>query len=229
MIQGTGVLIFWLEFAFDMKKNFFLWVAIALLACCTREEITPRHYPRVMSRGTYDVDANGVLVKGEITYTPGTIDDHGFVWISVGFPKIEDCDKLSLGPRDNAGAFEARIDRNLGDGQTYSIRPYATYGDMVVYGETMKFDSQGCRVKPAITSFSPTEGAIGDTITVEGTALSRSVPSTTVMLGSDVMQIIETSETRIRFKILYTQQSGELDLTVVSNGYSMTPGKFTLL
>lgn len=199
-----------------------------MLAACTQEEITYRHYPRVLSRGTSDVDANGVLAKGEITFTPGTVDDHGFVWTSIGFPKIEGYDKLSLGPRDNAGTFEARIERNLGFGQAYSIRPYATYGDMVVYGETMKFDSQGCRVKPTITNFSPAEGTIGDIITIEGTTLSRSHESTIVMLGSAVMQIVEASETQIRFKILYNQQSGPVDLTVTVNGYTLTPGVFTL-
>jgi hypothetical protein len=218
-----------LEFAFDMKKIFSVVIATAVLVACTREEITPRHYPRMMSRGVSEVDANGILVKGEIMFTPGAIDDHGFVWTSLGFPKIDGYDKLSLGPRDNTGVFEARIERNLGVGQTYSIRPYATYGDMVVYGETMKFDSKGCRVKPTITSFSPTEGAIGDIITIDGATLSRSAESSTVMLGSAVMQIVETSESQIRFKILYNQQSGPVDLTVTVNGYTLTPGKFTLL
>lgn len=121
-----------------------LIVFVLLFAACTKEEITARVYPRVMTREVANLGTGAATFKGEITFTSTKVIDHGFLWTIVGFPTLTNtnCEKQSLGAKDLAGKFEYTVSQGLQVGKTYSMCAYAKSDQYVVYGKTFMFVSK---------------------------------------------------------------------------------------
>jgi hypothetical protein len=119
-----------------MKLLSFVFFACLIIFSCTEEEITQRAYPRVMTYEPTEITLQGGNFHGEITFTGVDIIDHGFVWTANGFPTITLGEKISLGPRQSVGRFDAAINYKWEPGRRYSIRAYAVSAQHVVYGKT---------------------------------------------------------------------------------------------
>ena len=73
-----------------MKKRFSHIAILLLFFGCTKEEITPREYPRVSTTEAVDISSGGVTFKAEVIFSNVEIKDHGFVWSDVQGPLVSD-------------------------------------------------------------------------------------------------------------------------------------------
>ena len=122
-----------------------LLCAFLMLSACTRQEVSPREYPRLATHPVTEITSGGALFNGEITFaTSASFTDYGFIWSQKKTPVITNSDTLSLGSSSGTLHFTSRIDHALLEGQTYYVRSYARASDgYLVYGNIESFVSQG--------------------------------------------------------------------------------------
>ena len=127
-----------------MYKQRVIVFVLFSLAACTKEEITPRDYPRVMTREVESIASGGATFKGEITFASAAIIDHGFIWSNGGFPTFVNANatKRSLGTKDGVGSFELAVTQGLQVGKKYSVCAYTKSSKDIVYGKTFDFVSK---------------------------------------------------------------------------------------
>lgn len=121
-----------------MKIAQFVLSTIIILGC-TKEEITPRNYPRVQLVEVSNISITGFSAKADVTYSSVDINDHGFVWGNFLRPDVNPSKLVSLGPKDGSGSFSIKMDTTLVVGTMYYIRPYAKSEDHLVYGDERSF------------------------------------------------------------------------------------------
>lgn len=112
-------------------------IGLFMTYSCTKEEITPRTYPRVTTISV--VNSAGTLsLTGEILFASVPITDHGFIYTSAGYPSMTNtlATVVSLGSTSGTGQFMETI-TNLTSPKEYSIRAYAQSADKLVYGEIL--------------------------------------------------------------------------------------------
>ena len=206
-----------------MKKILVIDIIIAsVFFSCSKEEVTSRTYPRVQTESVGTINADGALLKGEITFSKIQIIDHGFLWSSESFPEIDKAEKISLGAKVGAGKFEVLANRNLQAGKTYSIRAYARSASNLVYGQVQEFVSQGCKNKPVISDFTPKQGTIEDIVTIQGDFFSTVLENSVVNFGELKVDILSASQDKIKIRIPTTTNTGSVNITVTSNGNKVT-------
>ena len=196
-----------------MKKYFNnIFIALTLVIGCTKEEVTPRIYPRVLSIEAFNMTSEGVSFKGEITFSSVEINDHGFVWSQEIAPLLGTANSISIGPKSGAGVFEIKCDRSLEEGKKYYFRAYAISDDYVVYGNTLEFVSLGGKA-PVVKNFFPSIGTWGDTITVVGENFSDELRTNVVKFGEDIASVIKANKDTV---LLTVPAFLAKDLTTIS-------------
>lgn len=213
-----------------MKKRINnIFIALTLIIGCTKEEVTPRIYPRVLTIEAFNVTSEGASLKGQITFSSVQIKDHGFVLSDQLHPLIGVATTISNGPGTGTGIFEARFERGLEEGKKYYFRAYAVSEDFVVYGNTVEFISLGSKA-PILKDFFPIQGTWGDTITIIGENFSDISSDNKIKFGE-----VTTTPFRSTKDTLYTRVPGEvaIEKTTVSvsmfgNVTSLSSKQFTL-
>ena len=94
---------------------------------------------------------------------------HGVCWNTSGTPTISDNIK-NKGAASATGAFTASM-TGLAEGTTYYVRAYATNSAGTSYGGQVSFSTY--YNTPTITSFTPTSGGTGTSVTITGTNFTR--------------------------------------------------------
>jgi hypothetical protein len=176
-----------------MKTRFFHLAILLFFLGCTKEEITPREYPRVSTFDAVDITSDGVTFKGEITFSSVDIKDHGFVWSDVLGPLVSTANKISLGTRSGTGQFDAKCDRSLEEGKKYFMRAYAVSDDFVVYGNTIEFISLGGKA-PLVKDFYPTIGTWSDSVTIVGENFGEQNRTNIVKFGQSTATVIRSTK-----------------------------------
>jgi len=119
-------------------------VLVAPLAGCDQVEFPERPYPRVETLAVANMSETAVTFRGNLVWRGSEpITDHGFVWGTAADLSFSLSEKAQLGPRTTDGQFEANINLELAEGQTYYIRAFAITSDYIVYGKYLSFTSEG--------------------------------------------------------------------------------------
>ena len=205
-----------------MKKTFSYIAILLFFFGCTKEEITPREYPRVTSTEAADISSGGVTFKGEVTFSSVEIKDHGFVWSDVQGPLVSNANKVSLGSKAGVGQFEARCERSLEAGKKYFMRAYATSDDFVVYGNTVEFTSLGGKA-PVVKDFFPTIGTWSDTVTIVGENFSDQNKDNVVKFGQNTATVFRSNQDTLLVVVPgdLTTNLTTLKVSVVGNSSSI--------
>ena len=176
-----------------MKKRFGHIAILLLFFGCTKEEITPREYPRVVTTEAMDISSGGVTFRGDVIFSNVEIKDHGFVWSDVLGPTTLSSNKVSLGSKTGIGQFEARCERSLEAGKKYFMRAYAISEDFVVYGNTVEFISLGGKA-PVVKDFFPTLGTWSDTVTIVGENFGDQNRDNIVKFGQNTATVFRSNK-----------------------------------
>ena len=211
-----------------MNKIPVLFAIIIILATCSKEEVTPRNYPRVNTLEVTDITSGGATFTGEIIFTSVPVLDHGFLWSEFGSALFENSDQISLGTKSGTGSFEAKCDRSLQEGKTYYVRGYAKSEDNIVYGDVVKFVSLGSKA-PVINDFYPATASWGDTVTLVGENFSTVISTNFVKFNAISSRIITASKDTLRVQVPFelNAELSSITLTRVGN-VSTLPKQFQL-
>jgi hypothetical protein len=180
---------------------------------CTKEEATPRNYPRVDTEAVSQITEAGAVFTGEITFSSVPIVDHGFVWSNVGNADPDKGDILSLGPKSGTGKFSAPCTYALAKGGTYFVRAYAISEDHAVYGDMISFVSQGSAA-PVLKDFYPKEATWDDEITLVGDNLSAVESNMTIEFGAYRAFIVQSSSDKIIARVPYQLNQKETSVSL---------------
>lgn len=177
-----------------MKRIFGIFCALSFLflLSCNNENSDSRSFPRVRTHAVSEITNSGALFRADITFSSVDIIDHGFVWGQSASPSLEYDQRISLGPKSAAGAFDTRVERSMEANKNYFVRAYARSEKHLVYGEVVKFLSLGS-MAPAISDFDPKQGTWGDTVVIKGKNFSDIGSGLKVKIGSAVVSVLSTS------------------------------------
>jgi hypothetical protein len=172
-------------------------VSILFIKCNEEEEVTSRNYPRLHTLQVTDISENGAKFNADIIYKGDfKINSYGFVWRKQVFPS-EGEEKLVFMDDINSKQFSAEITTRLEKGATYVVKPFVTTDDYTVYGQEVEFESQGSQA-PTVSSVSPLNGTIGDTLWIRGNNFSQINTVNEIHLGNLQASVISSSDTLFR-------------------------------
>lgn len=177
-------------------------VVLAIIGSCTKEEVTPRSYPRVNTLEVSNITSQGASFFAEIIYTSVPIQDHGFLWSDRSDVLFSNSDKISLGPKNGTGPFEAQCDRSLQGGKTYYVRGYAISEDHMVYGAVVKFVSLGSKA-PLVKDFYPALATWDDTVTVVGENFSSVLSNNVIKFNEVEGSVLKAAGDTLHIKVPY--------------------------
>jgi hypothetical protein len=198
-------------------------LTVYLTSSCTEPSLISRPYPRVNTIAVESVGANDVTFSGEIFYADVPIRDHGFLFSPYANPVLGQSDKISLGPKDGTGRFEATADWGLEAGKTYFMRAYAVSDNKEVYGDFESFVAKGS-AKPTITGIFPDKATWGDTLNVLGENFSVQSITNQVFINNTLVDIIGGNKDTVRVKVPYylTVEFSEIRMSR-KDGISISP------
>lgn len=206
-------------------RLYHILVFAGLICCvtsCVKEKFGERDYPIVETGEATEISSSGAMLNGKVIYNEGgEIIEHGFLWgANQGFA-TNTYDNLSLGAFDKTGSFSGMAKRGMEAGQTIYYKTYVKTNDYTVYGAPSSFTSQGCS-PPVISSYSPTEGYFGDTLSISGENLSY---STEISFGPKPATIVSASETEIKviIPLITNSVSNVITLTTGGETYNLSP------
>lgn len=123
-----------------MKKTSVTIISLILLVACTKEKITSRTYPRVLTNNVGPITSIGTSFHGEITLSPTEIVNHGFIWATFSSMAIGYGNNIPLGPKTGIGNFESALQASLIKGTKYYVVAYAQSSTYTVYGNVVEFE-----------------------------------------------------------------------------------------
>jgi hypothetical protein len=202
---------------------------IGLLITCTQEETTPRSYPRVATGEVTDITIDGAVFHGSITYTPGAITDHGFIWSEDALPGFANSETLSLGALTGKGDFQTLINKFLTANKKYYVRAYAKSSNYLVLGDVISFLSLGSS-SPRVTNYSPATGELGDTIVIRGKNFGDQPGVIFVKFDTVKANVISISDTLLQVTVPanLVVLSSQISVSVYGNK-GMSNTNFTLI
>lgn len=121
-----------------MEKKFTI-ICLLFLCACTKEEITSRTYPRVLTHPVDRVTKAGATFHGEIIFNPSEIIDYGFIWSTFSSMSIGYGEMITLGKKTGTGNFQSTLQFNLVKGTKYYVMTYARSSTYTVYGNVVEF------------------------------------------------------------------------------------------
>lgn len=190
---------------------------IFLLTTCSEEETGSRSYPRVRTLAVTEINSEGALLQGEITFSSTEIIDHGFVWFPIG--PLTGTETISLGARSGKGRFESRVESTLAEGVTYSVKAYAKSAEYTVYGEEVTFVSLGSKA-PKPVRVVPEQGSWGETILIIGENFSTTKNYNAVKFDDRKATVVSATTDSLKVIVPDSLTSWKSDISVSFLGNS---------
>ena len=167
-----------------------------LIFSCTKEKESERSYPRVVTGAVTNIHAGGATFNGSFLQSGNSeVIDHGFVFDTKNPPSIQKSEKISLGASNGSGSFTATPNFGLEKGKTYYVSAYARNKDKIFYAEPVDFYSQG-GLPPEILEVVPSQGVVGDTVTIKGKYFS-SLTLSSILLEDYQLKINSITQNEI--------------------------------
>jgi hypothetical protein len=212
-----------------MKKIIVAILCFVILISCTKEEISPRFYPRVSTLNVDHINSDGALFHAEVTFASVKIIDHGFIWSRLSNLTLENAQKVSLGSKSEIGPFEASVGVNLAEGIKYYVKAYVKSEDHIVYGNAVEFKSLGGKA-PVILDFAPDRARIQDTIKITGRYFGTNKSEVIIMFDGVSAPIVSSSDTLIIVRVPADLAKAKSKISVsVSGNIGYSPQDFELI
>ena len=174
---------------------------LGISGCTSEEDQSP---PIVATEQLLFVGAEQVRASGRlITNREITASEHGFEVATER--SFGNSIKVSLGEKNQPGRFIGELD-GLEINTPYFIRAFALVDGVELLGDPVQFET----LDPQGSSFSPSFGRSGQTVTILGVNLSA---STRVFFGDEEAQIVRNSF-ESRLSVVVPQAAGEVRVPV---------------
>lgn len=151
-------------------RNLILICLIAgyVFTACDKElKIIPKVYPYVVTESPNEITQTSITFNAAILDI-GQLEvlEYGFIWDFVD-PTIDTANKVIVGNIITAGSFSKVVDYKLFNGMSQYVRAYVKTKKIIVYGESMVFNSYG-GVSPVINEITPLSGYVGTHVYIKG-------------------------------------------------------------
>jgi hypothetical protein len=184
-------------------------VFLVTIGCEKEAKLTPKFYPFITTKPVTDIDSTGATFNAEILDKgKDTITDYGFKLIDgnnnfqISLAKIAGTENLKL-----------RVNADLADGKTYTVRAYVKTDKYIVLGNIVSFTSLGSML-PEIKDFSPGEGFDGTLVTLVGKHFSYIPSNNKVYVGNNLAEVVYSKGDTIVFKIPSIAIFGDAEISV---------------
>ncbi len=170
---------------------------ILLLTDCQKEKKEEREYPQIRTLAVDQITSAGARFNA--TIISGSADDiteFGFVWGRSNQLTIAYSEKILTEDAPERDEFSANISYSLEAMKDYYVRSYVKVGNLVVYGDPVKFISLGS-LAPEITDFEPGSASWGDTVTIYGKNLTYQQNSVKVLFGKVNATLVKSTDEKI--------------------------------
>ncbi len=215
------------------KRLYFILLTgflVIFLSVCQKEKKTERDYPQIRTQAVDQITSEGARFNAAIISGDAeTITEHGFVWGQYDLLTVSNSDKVSVEDAPESDQFSIHISSSLEAMKEYYVRSYIKAGQLIVYGDPVKFTSLGS-MAPEITDFEPKAATWGDTITIYGKNLTFQQNSVKVHFGTILATILKSSNEEIIVKVpdQLADISSVISINILGN-QSVANGNFTLL
>jgi hypothetical protein len=207
------------------KKIVSMYVSLFffILFSCNEDYEEMRDFPKVNTHKVLEINSDGATFHASIKLRNNPkIDKHGFVWSTtqgvpvVGRPDLNSEVSFPGSPANNT--FSVRISAALEKGAEYNVRAFVTVNELVVYGDIIKFLSQGS-VAPIVNDYNPKSGTWGDTINFTGKYFSTVPTQNVVRFNVSTANVVFASDTLIKVRVpsVLNGSEAEIRLSVAGN------------
>jgi len=205
-------------------RNIILIFLLGLLVKCDEDEVTSRNYPRLKTLPVNEITSTSARFNAEIIFRGDfEVINYGFVWSENESPTMESSDRVIYSENIQSAKFSETIETTLKEGVSYFARAFVETNDFIVYGENVSFVSWGSK-GPEITSVTPLQGTLGDTIYIEGKNFSYLSQTNKVLFDDVDSKIIMSSDstivTLVPDSLLQTNSSISVEIVGNTNTYS---------
>ncbi|MFP4094564.1 MAG: IPT/TIG domain-containing protein [Cyclobacteriaceae bacterium] len=212
---------------FVYKAFLLVVISVLFIKCSEEEEVTSRDYPRLHTLQVSDISENGAKFSAEIIFRGDfKINAYGFWW-NEGGPRYDGIDRVTFFDNIQAGQFSAEITTTLKEGVTYIVKPFVVTDDYTVFGQEVKFESQGSQA-PTLTSIAPLEGTVGDTLMIRGEKFSFINSVNEVYLDDIMADVIYSSDTLVKAIVPSVNRDSYQIVIKTAGEQIITDKKFTL-
>ncbi|MEI6752953.1 MAG: FISUMP domain-containing protein [Paludibacter sp.] len=146
---------------------------------------------------------------------------YGVVWSTTTNPDISLSTKTMQGAKSATGAYTSSI-TGLTPNTQYYVKAYATNGAGTSYGNEVTFTTLAL---PTITSFTPTNGCTGTTVTITGTGF---IGATAVSFGGTAASSFTVVDANTVTAVVGIGTTGTISLTT-PGGTAISGGTFTYI
>lgn len=157
----------------------------------------------------------GVIFSGELTQ-PDKITDHGFYYSRDSLFKHSNYVQISLGKPENAGEFEAIIEKGLFNDEVYYFKAFITVEDENIYDKTMSFKSNGSK-PPTIDYVLPEKAHLGDTISINGKYFGQDGFYSNVYFNNKNTQVLSRNDSLITCIVPSDLDNSTFSITISAN------------
>ncbi len=189
---------------------------LSLLLSCRKEVILP-DIPVLVTGMVTGISENHAEFHAKIlTGNTGPVSEHGFVWDTTPNPTLRSS-RIYLGPLSEGRSFQ--IDKT-GDqiaNQVYYVKSFFKTGNVVNYGNWVKFTSLGGAI-PEIEDFEPASGGTGTDINIYGKYFSYFKNHVKVKVGTYNCWVIAVSDHHIKIRLPKIITSEKVKITVEISG-----------
>ncbi|HZK07592.1 MAG TPA: kelch repeat-containing protein [Bacteroidales bacterium] len=186
-----------------MKKAvlFFTLLCLVLFQSCQKEaEIREKDYPYLITTEVSDITNTSVVFNGKIISTGNEeIIEYGFLW-DTSEPEIETANKIALNNPANIGSYSAKISSNLIKDTEQLVRAYLKTNNLLVYGNTIKFTSNG-GLPAEITEIIPLKGYSSSKAVIKGNNFGNDKNEVAIYFGDKTVPVDSCSNNRIVFRV----------------------------
>jgi len=174
---------------------------ILIFTGCQKEKTADRDYPRLRTTSVDHITPEGARFNAMITSgSCESVSEYGFVWGSGEQPSVNGSEKIVVEESPAAELFSCDITFALEAMKDYFVRAYVRTGDLIIYGDAIKFKSLGSQA-PVITDFEPKSATWGDTITIYGSNFSYQGFTNHVFFGELPAVVLSCSNEIIKVKV----------------------------
>jgi len=202
----------------SFQRTFTLILLLGILVKCDEDEVTSRVYPRIKTLPVTEITSKGAKFNAEIIFRGDfEILSYGFAWDKSENPDTIASQRVIFLGNLQATKFSAEIKTTLQENIKYFIRPFLITKDFTVYGNNLSFLSLGSSA-PIVSTFSPTSGTWGDTLTINGDYFSFVNEDNIVKLGDVKAEVLASSDTLVKIKVPTVKNNNIVKLSVTIFG-----------
>ncbi|UZR99158.1 IPT/TIG domain-containing protein [Chondrinema litorale] len=201
-----------------MKKYrlIIFYLAFILLAC-DEAELSDKDYPFLIIKEV-SVYSEGVMFTAEVLdLGDSAIQNYGFVWGDADSElSISNSAVVTFSEELLSKTFSYNAISDFTNGNLYSVRPFASINDEIVYGTSVTFESMGSN-QAQVFDYNPKTVNLGDTVFVSGEYLTLNKNSLNVYFGNVKIETFGNTEDGFSFRVpLDYRYFGEINFTIIS-------------